>query len=126
VDFPGALAPANVLREALANGHIFLMPHLTNDFGRAFFEAIAAGSPVIAFRSIASEDTIRHGVDGFITPNADDEGLADGIARFHFDREMLIRSAHAARARALENTKTFWNTYRAEMIRDLFESPTSN
>ena len=53
------------------------------------------------------------------------ESQADGIARFHFDREMLIRSAHAARARALENTKTFWNAYRAEMIRDLFESSTS-
>jgi glycosyltransferase involved in cell wall biosynthesis len=121
VEFPGALAPASVLREALANGHVFLMPHLTSDFGRAFFDGLVAGSPVIAFRSLASEDTVRHGVDGLITPNADDEGLADGIARFHFDREMLIRSAQAARARALENTKTFWNAYRAQMIRGLFE-----
>ena len=126
VNFPGSLAPANVLREALANGHIFLMPHLTSDFGRAFFDGIAAGCPVIAFRSIASEDTVRHGVDGLITPNADDEGLADGIARFHFDREMLIRSAQAARTRALENTKTFWNDYRAQMIHGLFESAASD
>lgn len=120
INFPGSLAPA-VLREALAEGHLFLMPHLTSDFGRAFFDAMAAGSPVIAFRSLASEDTVRHEVDGLITPNADDEGLADGIARFHHDREMLVRTAIAARTRALDNTKSFWNRYRLQMIQGLFD-----
>jgi glycosyltransferase involved in cell wall biosynthesis len=119
VSFPGSLTPT-ALRDALAEGHLFLMPHLTSDFGRAFFDAMAAGSPVIAFRSLASEDTVRHEVDGLITPNADDEGLADGIARFHFDREMLVRAASAARTRALNNTKTFWNRYRLQMIQGLF------
>jgi glycosyltransferase involved in cell wall biosynthesis len=123
VDLPGPLAPMDVLRKALAEGHLFLMPHLTSDFGRAFFDAMAAGSPVIAFRSIASEDTVRNGIDGLITPNADDEGLADGIARFHHDREMLVRAAHAARIRALENTKSFWNQYRFQMVRGLFDAP---
>jgi glycosyltransferase involved in cell wall biosynthesis len=121
VSFPGSLAPMGVLRDALAEGHLFLMPHLTSDFGRAFFDAMAAGSPVIAFRSLASEDTVRHEVDGLITPNADDEGLADGIARFHHDREMLVRAALAARTRALENTKSFWNRYRLQMIHGLFD-----
>jgi glycosyltransferase involved in cell wall biosynthesis len=120
VKFPGSLAPG-ALREALAEGHLFLMPHLTTDFGRAFFDAMAAGIPVIAFRSLASEDTVRHQVDGLITPNADDEGLADGIARFHHDREMLVRTAIAARARALDNTKSFWNRYRLQMIQGLFD-----
>jgi glycosyltransferase involved in cell wall biosynthesis len=121
INFPGPLAPMEALREALAEGHLFLMPHLTSDFGRAFFDAMAAGSPVIAFRSRASEDTVRHEVDGLITPNADDEGLADGIARFHHDREMLVRTAIAARTRALDNTKSFWNRYRLQMIRGLFD-----
>lgn len=121
INFPGSLAPMEALREALAEGHLFLMPHLTSDFGRAFFDAMAAGNPVIAFRSRASEDTVRHEVDGLITPNADDEGLADGIARFHHDREMLVRTAIAARARALDNTKSFWNRYRLQMIRGLFD-----
>lgn len=122
VQFPGALAPGAAVREALEAGHVFLMPHLTSDFGRAFFDGIAAGNPVIAFRSIASEDTIRHGVDGLITPNADDEGLADGIARLHRDRKMLVSMAEAARSRALENTKSFWNGYRAQLINGLFTS----
>ncbi len=120
VEFPGALNSGVPLREALAKADIFLMPHLTSDFGRAFFDGISAGCPIIAFRSIASVDTVRDGVDGLITPNANDEGLADGIARYHRDREMLVRASEAARARAIENTKSFWNDYRAKMVRALF------
>jgi glycosyltransferase involved in cell wall biosynthesis len=120
VEFPGALSPTSVLREALAGADLFLMPHLSSDFGRAFFDGLSAGCPVIAFRSIASEDTVRHGVDGLIAPNADDEGLADAIAQYHRDRDMLVRASEAARARALENTKSFWSGYRARMILDLF------
>jgi glycosyltransferase involved in cell wall biosynthesis len=96
------------------------MPHLTTDFGRAFFDAMAGGLPVIAFRSLASQDTVRHQVDGLITPNADAEGLAEGIGQFHKDREFLVRAAEAARERALLNTKSIWNNLRAQMIRELF------
>jgi glycosyltransferase involved in cell wall biosynthesis len=120
VEFPGTVEPGPPLRQAIAGAHVFLMPHLTTDFGRAFFDAMAGGLPVIAFRSVASQDTVRHQVDGLITPNADAEGLADGIAQFHKDREFLIRAAEAARERALLNTKSMWNNLRAQMIRELF------
>lgn len=122
VEFPGSLSPSAVLYKTLAEGHVFLMPHLTTDFGRAFFDAMASGSPVIAFRSAASVDTVRDGVDGLIVPNADDEALADGIARLHHDRALLQRMSCAARERALTNTKSFWNGYRAQMIKDLFRT----
>ncbi len=124
VEFPGSLSPSAVLYKTLAEGHVFLMPHLTTDFGRAFFDAMASGSPVIAFRSTASLDTVRDGIDGLIVPNADDEGLADGIARLHSDRGLLQRLSQAARERALRNTKSFWNSYRAQMIQSLFQSST--
>jgi glycosyltransferase involved in cell wall biosynthesis len=120
IDFPGTVAPGPQLRQVISSAHIFLMPHLTTDFGRAFFDAMAGGLPVVAFRSPASQDTLRHRVDGLITPNADAEGLADGIAQFHADREFLVRAAEAARERALLNTKSFWNNLRAQMIQELF------
>lgn len=120
VDFPGPVAPGPDLRRAFSAAHLFLMPNLTSDFGRAFFDAMAGALPVIAFRSAASQDTVRHRVDGLITPNADAEGLADAVAQFHKDREFLIRAAEAARERALLNTKSVWNSLRAEMIRELF------
>ena len=122
VHFPGSLANGPVLREALAQADLFLMPHLTSDFGRAFFDAMAAACPVIAFRSIASQDTVRDGIDGLLTPNADPEALASAIERFHDDRPLLRRTSEAARHRALDNTKSFWNEYRANMIRELFNS----
>lgn len=117
--FPGQLSSGPELRDALRRADVFLMPHLTTDFGRAFFDAIAAGTPVIAFRSIASQDTVRDGVDGLITPNADFEGLSEGIARYHTDREHLVRCSASARNRALVNTKSQWHQMRARMILDL-------
>jgi glycosyltransferase involved in cell wall biosynthesis len=120
VEFPGSLSPQPVLYAALREADVFLMPHLTTDFGRAFFDAMASGCPVIAFRSAASVDTVRHGVDGLIVPNADAEALADGIEQLHKDRGMLVRMSGEARERALRNTKRFWNGYRTQLIRELF------
>ena len=120
VAFPGPLASTSTLRESLADRDLFLMPHLTNDFGRAFFDAMAAALPVIAFRSPASQDTVRDTLDGLLAANADPESLADCIARFHHNRPSLAQASHAARLRALDNTKSFWSQYRAQLIQELF------
>jgi glycosyltransferase involved in cell wall biosynthesis len=117
--FVGSVAPGAGLRGELNAAHVFLMPHLTSDFGRAFFDAMAAGTPVIAFRSIASQDTVRDRVDGLLVANANVESLADGIAQFDADREFLVRCAGAARERARLNTKSEWNRLRTEWIREL-------
>ena len=124
VEWQGAVANGPGLRAALNACDIFLMPHLTNDFGRAFFDAMAAGLPVIAFRSAASIDTVRDGVDGLLAPDSDAEGLAAAIARFSSDRELLCSASFAARRRALENTRTVWNHLRAGWIRELFVETT--
>jgi glycosyltransferase involved in cell wall biosynthesis len=120
VEFPGPLSPDSVLRETLAKGHVFLMPHLTNDFGRAFFDGMAAGNPVVAYRSPASQDTVRDGVDGLLAANADPESLAATLERLHRDRALLAQLSQGARIRAVSNTKTFWNQFRASLIHDLF------
>ena len=97
------------------------MPHLTNDFGRAFWDAMAAGLPVAAFRSTASADTVRHGEDGLLAPMADVEGLADALRTLARDRVLLNRMSHAARQRALRNTKTVWNEIRFRRILEEFQ-----
>jgi glycosyltransferase involved in cell wall biosynthesis len=122
VRFGGAISVPSVLRETLAAADLFAMPHLTNDFGRAFFDAMCAGCPVVAFRSIASEDTVRDGVDGLIVPNADPEALATAIARFRSEIHLLVRGSYAARTRALQNTRTGWHEMRAGWVRELFEN----
>ncbi len=121
VHLAGAAAPGQPMREALAAGHVFLMPHLTNDFGRAFFDAISAGLPVVAFRSEASEDTVRHELDGLLVPNLDIEALASALARLACDRHFTAQLSVRARERALQNTRSFWNELRTGWIRELFE-----
>lgn len=120
VSFPGPLPPGPEIYRAIAEGHAFIMPHRTNDFGRAFFDAMAGGTPVVAFRTPASVDTVRNGVDGLLTPLDDVEGLAAAIRHLHENRASVVSAAHAARERALVNTREAWFRWRAEWTRSLF------
>jgi glycosyltransferase involved in cell wall biosynthesis len=122
VFFPGALPPGIAILRAIAHGHVFAMPHRTMDFGRAFFDAMAGGTPVIAFRTAASAETVRDGVDGLLAPLDDAEGLAVVIERFHKDRAFLARSIEAARARALIDTRSAWHRFRAMHIKTLLQT----
>jgi glycosyltransferase involved in cell wall biosynthesis len=122
VSFPGTLPPGVEIIRAIAEGHIFAMPHRTTDFGRAFFDAMAGGTPVVAFRTAASVETVRDGVDGILAPLDDVEGLAAVIERFHRDREFLVRAAEAARTRALVDTRSAWHHFRAVHIRALMNA----
>lgn len=121
IEFPGALPPGPVLDARLQKGDLFLMPHRTNDFGRAFFDAMAAGLPVLAFHTPASSATVYDGVDGFLAPLDDIQALAERIAALHADRLRLGAAALAARQRALQNTRSEWFRLRAEWTRSLVE-----
>jgi glycosyltransferase involved in cell wall biosynthesis len=121
VFLPGTLSPGVDVYRAIAAGHIFAMPHRTTDFGRAFFDAMAGASPVVAFKTPASAGTVRDGIDGLLAPLDDIEGLAAAIERFHHDRQLLVQCAHSARERAIENTRSIWHRYRAEWTRNLTE-----
>ncbi len=123
VSFPGSLPPGGEIYRAIAAGHVFVMPHRTTDFGRAFFDAMAGGCPVVAFRTPASIDTVRDGTDGLLAPLDDVEGLAACIQQLDADRALTVRLATAARDRALRNTRSDWFQWRAEWIRALFADP---
>jgi glycosyltransferase involved in cell wall biosynthesis len=119
VSFPGVLPPGTEIIRAIAQGHLFAMPHRTTDFGRAFFDAMAGGAPVVAFRTTASAETVRDGSDGLLAPLDDVEGLAAAIEHFHADRAFLTRAAEAARKRALVDTRSAWHQFRAAHIGSL-------
>lgn len=119
VEFPGVLPPGAEIYKAIAAGHIFAMPHRTTDFGRAFFDAMAGGTPVVAFRTPASQDTIRDGVDGMVCPLDDTESLASTIERLHENRCQLAFLARCARQRALKETRSAWYRIRAKRISEL-------
>lgn len=124
VQLPGALTVGSQLDAALQQADLFLMPHRSTDFGRAFFDAMAAGLPVLAFRTPASAETVYEGRDGFLAPLDDVQGLAERIAALHRNRSALVAAAHAARSRALENTRAEWFRMRAQWTTSLLGEQT--
>jgi glycosyltransferase involved in cell wall biosynthesis len=121
VSLPGSLPPGPAIYAAIAAGHLFAMPHRTTDFGRAFYDAMAGGTPVVAFRTDASIDTVRDGLDGWICPLDDAEALAATLERLNQCRAMVAEAAVNARERALREPRGFWFDLRAQAIRGLFE-----
>ncbi len=115
-----SVPPGAAFREVLARHDAAVMPHLTSDFGRAFWDAVAAGLPVAAFRSPAADDTVRHREDGLLAPMADVHGLADALRTLAENGELRARMSWTARERALGNTKAIWNRIRFERIREEF------
>ena len=120
VRLAGTISPGRPLYNALAAFDLFAMVHRTTDFGRGFWDAMACGLPVIAFRTPAALDTVRDGEDGFITPLDDPQSLAEKLARLHENRRLVTEAAVNARRRALDNTRTEWFRMRAQWIGDLF------
>ena len=120
VKLAGTISPGRPLYIMLSTFDLFAMTHRTSDFGRAFWDAMACGLPVIAFRTPAAVDTVRDGRDGFITPLDDPQSLAEKLAVLHENRSRLIETAVGARRRALDNTRTEWYRMRSQWIRDLF------
>jgi glycosyltransferase involved in cell wall biosynthesis len=121
IQFPGSVSPGGPLYDALSRFDLFVMAHRTTDFGRAFWDAMACALPVVAFRTAAAQDTVRDGIDGFLTPLDDAQSLSEQFARLHENRCLIVNAARAARRRALDNTRSAWFNMRAQWIRDLFE-----
>jgi glycosyltransferase involved in cell wall biosynthesis len=121
VSLAGALPPGPAIYAAIAAGHLFAMPHRTTDFGRAFYDAMAGGTPVVAFRTEASVDTVREGVDGWLCALDDAEALAAILERLGNCRALVAAAAVSARERALRETRSFWFGLRAQAIDGLFE-----
>jgi glycosyltransferase involved in cell wall biosynthesis len=117
----GAFPPGPAIYRAIAAGHVFAMPHRTTDFGRAFYDAMVGGAPVVAFRTDASIGTVREGIDGWLCPLDDPEGLATVLERLDRCRPMIAAAAVAARERALREPREFWFNLRAQAVRGLFE-----
>lgn len=119
VAFAGSLPPGEELDRGLRAADVFLMPHRTTDFGRAFFDAMAAALPVVAFRTPASEETVNDNHDGFLVPLDDLQALAEKLAMLSDHRELVAAASHAARLRATRNTRGHWFALRADWIKEL-------
>jgi glycosyltransferase involved in cell wall biosynthesis len=67
-------------------------------------EALAAGRPVVAFRSGGVPEVVQHNLSGIIVAKGDEAGLADGLARLLEDNDLRRRMAASGRERAQDFT----------------------
>jgi glycosyltransferase involved in cell wall biosynthesis len=76
VEMPGFVDPRDYHKEA----SVFVFPSISDGFGRAPIEAMAAGIPVVTTENTGVADIITQGEDGYIIPAADASSLADALS----------------------------------------------
>ena len=86
------------LLDELARADLFVFPTLSEGFGNALLEAMAASLPIVTTPFGAAVDLLRDGVNAAVVPPADAAALAARIAALMADehgRAALARAAHA-------------------------------
>ena len=115
-DVPGSVS--NPL-EYYNNASIFVLPSLTDAFGRVTLEAMSCGLPIIITEGVGSKDIIEDGKEGFILPIRDPDLLAEKIQYFYDNPDEVIRMGRNARKRAEEYS---WGKYGDEVIKKIEEA----
>jgi len=91
------------LNSLYSGSDIFLMPSLQESFGKTTIEAMASGTPVIAFRDTPAEEMIVHGESGWLVTHGDLEQFTAAVdSAMALDRNTLSDMGRAARARAIQ------------------------
>lgn len=67
------------LSEAYANADVFIFPSKNDTFGLTQLEAIASGTPVLAYNGTVSEEIIRDGKSGFLVNQFDIHAINNAI-----------------------------------------------
>jgi glycosyltransferase involved in cell wall biosynthesis len=94
VRFLGYLSDADLVRH-LQISECYIFPGL-DDFGISPVEAMAAGTPVIAYKGGGALDYVKEGVTGIFFEEQTVESLAGALQQFdpeNFDSKKIIRSA---------------------------------
>ncbi len=79
------------LDEAYASIDILVVPSLLPEaFGLVVSEAFSAGRPVVVTNAGALQETVRHGVDGFVVERNDSKALAKAMQGFIDNPELII------------------------------------
>ncbi|MBI3251453.1 MAG: glycosyltransferase [Candidatus Andersenbacteria bacterium] len=103
VQFAGNISD-HAVRDALRRARALLQPGI-EDFGMAAAEALACGTPVIAYRSGGVTEIVTSSKYGILYPTARPEGLAEALRQF-----MLVE--HAFEASVLQKQAMEFSTYR--------------
>lgn len=87
--------PYEVMKDYVRNASVYLAT-VTETFGIATVEAMAAGVPVLGFRHGNTAHLVEHGVTGFLAEPGDIDGLREGLIYCMKHRERLGANAREA------------------------------
>jgi glycosyltransferase involved in cell wall biosynthesis len=76
----GRLETEDEMAQAYAAADVFVLPSLEDNLPNMLLEAMACGTPVIAYAVGGVVDVVEDGVDGRLAEVGDDHALAEGIA----------------------------------------------
>lgn len=92
---------------------IYIQPSSTEAFGMETIEAMSYGRPVIVSNGAGSSDCITDGIDGFVVPSMNSNGIKEKIDWFKNHPKELIEFGKRAR----ENSKKYdWSIIKSRYI----------
>ncbi len=97
---------------------VMIVPSLQESFGQTASEALACGTPVVAFDATGPKDIVDHKVNGYLVKPYDVEDLRRGMAWILEDVERLSQLKIQAREKAVQS---FSLDIQAKQYRQLFE-----
>lgn len=75
----GMIRDADEMARAYAAADVFVIPSLEDNLPNTVMESLACGTPVVGFDTGGIPEMTRHLQEGFIAPQGDAQGLANGI-----------------------------------------------
>jgi glycosyltransferase involved in cell wall biosynthesis len=81
---------------------VFCLPAHREPFGLVFLEAMAAGKPVVAYRSGGAPEVIADGETGFLAEPGEPDSLAGRIETLRADPGLRMKMGQAGRQRVLD------------------------
>lgn len=96
----GSFSDDIALALAYSAADVMVVPSLQESFGQTASEALACGTPVVAFDATGLKDIVEHQLNGYLAQPYEVEDLAKGIAWVLADRERHQQLCLQARAKA--------------------------
>jgi len=107
----------NELGKWYASADVLLLPSDDEPFGRVLVEAMAMGTPVVAFETGGVPEVMRHEREGLLVSPGDVEGMAVAVAQLLDDDDLCRRmgeagKTHAARFSVARHVEQIYGIYR--------------
>ncbi len=99
--------------------HVFVLPTYREGFPLCLLEASAMAIPIVATRVTGCVDAVRHGVTGTLVPVHDPRSLADAVAAYLQNPNLVREHGSAGRNWVVRDfqPERIWDAFRQEYLR---------